>query len=109
ENEQIIFRAEVYNESYELDNSPEVALTITDTADKEYAFHFDRTSNDYKLETGSLAPGNYTWEARVSLNGELFTSNGQFAVEPVRVEFATNVANHRALSNLAEALEGSMY
>lgn len=109
ENEQVLFRAEVYNESFELDNSPEVGLTVTDTSGKEYTFNFDRTGNGYRLETGSLQPGDYQWKAVVSLDGKAMANTGEFAVEPVRVEFETDVANHAMLANLAAVNNGEMY
>jgi hypothetical protein len=39
----VIFNGELYNEAYELVNTPDVKLNITDKSGKQYPFIFNKT------------------------------------------------------------------
>jgi len=49
ENEEIVFNAELYNNSYELINKPKVTLSVKDENGKTYQFEFNKTNNAYIL------------------------------------------------------------
>lgn len=108
ENEQVVMDAELYNESYELDNNPEVKLVISDSAEKSYPFIFSRTSNAYTLNTGSFPPGKYHYEASVVTGNKSLLKRGAFTVMPINVETINTVANHNLLYNLAARHDGIM-
>lgn len=108
ENEQVKFDAELYNESYELDNTSEVKLVVTDTANKSFPFLFSRTSNAYTLNAGSFPPGRYQYEATAEFNQVKMKKNGRFNVVPVNVESLKTVADHSLLNNLASRHDGIM-
>jgi hypothetical protein len=59
ENENVEFNSEVYNESYELINHPEVEITIINDEGKKYPFVFSKTENSYHLNAGSFPVGTY--------------------------------------------------
>jgi len=61
ENDNIEFDAEVYNESYELITNPDVTLTITNSEGKRFPYSFNKTSNSYYLNAGSLPVDNYKY------------------------------------------------
>jgi len=50
ENESIILDAQLYNENYESINDPEVNVTVTDAAGKEYNYIMNRTQDFYALK-----------------------------------------------------------
>lgn len=52
ENEEVILDAELYNETYELINTPDVSLTITNADGKSFDFLMDRSGNRYQLNAG---------------------------------------------------------
>lgn len=108
ENEPIEFEAEVYNESYELINQPEVNLTITNADKKAFPYTFSKTSNAYRLNAGMLAVGEYKYEARVKVGEKVFTQRGEFSVSPLMVEAANTVADHQVLYSLAKKHGGDM-
>jgi len=108
ENEQVSFNAELYNESYELDNTPEVKLVVTDSVNKSYPFVFSRTSNAYTLNTGSFSPGRYNYEASVVYDNKPMQKKGSFIVMPINVETLNTVANHSLMYNLAARHDGVM-
>jgi len=108
ENENIEFDAEVYNESYELVNDPEVALTISNSEGKKYPYVFSKTSNAYFLNAGSLPSGNYSFMARVQVGDKLFNETGEFSIKTLNIENINTRADHNLLYNLAENNGGEM-
>ncbi len=107
-NEDIEFDAEVYNESYELMNEPEVTLTITNSEGKKFPYTFNKTSNAYYLNAGSLPVDNYKYSARVQLGNKILTDNGEFTVSALNIEKTNTIADHNLLYNLALKRGGEM-
>jgi len=108
ENEQIIFDAELYNQSYELINEPDASISIKDEQEKEYNFTFDKAGNAYRLNVGLLNVGNYTYTAKTFTNGENLTYSGQFSVRPIQLELFETTADHALLKLLSDKYGGSM-
>lgn len=102
ESEDIIFRAELYNDSYEAINTPEVSLNIRNQANKIYPFNFNRTDKQYELNIGSLPEGNYSYDASTTLSQTKYTANGRFNVIKINLEDLNTVANFDNLRNLSE-------
>ena len=109
ENEEISFDAEVYNKSYELITEPDVTATITDNTGKKYEYTFSRNEKNYKLSGIFFPPGEYVYEARVKLNGNLLFKKGTFTVTEIISEKVNQVANHQMLYNLSRQTGGKMY
>ncbi len=109
ESEPIIFDAELYNESYELINEPEVNMTIVNSGNKKFPFTFTRTGNAYRLNAGNLAPGNYKYEATVSIGDKILNARGSFTVSALFIETVNTVADHQLLFNLAESSGGKLF
>ncbi len=109
ENEPLIFEAELYNQSYELVNEPEVSLMLKDAEGKETALTFSRSGNGYRLVTGSLAMGNYTYTASTKLNDKSHQSSGKFTIVPLQLEALNPVANHQLLYQFSEQTNGQMF
>ncbi len=108
ENEAITMEAELYNESYELVNEPEVNITITDEEGKEYPFTFNRTSNAYSLDAGYLPVGSYSFQATTTYNNEEFSYSGNFSVKPLQLELLKTKADHQLLYTLANQYGGDL-
>ena len=108
ENEPIELEAEVYNQSYELINQPDVSLSITDEKNKNYNFAFTKTTNAYYLNAGIFPAGNYKYVAKVKLNDKLLQKSGMFTVVPLNVEAINTVADHNMLYRLAKNHGGEM-
>jgi len=108
ENENIIIDAEVYNESYELINDPEVTLVITNSEGNKYTFTFGKSSRAYYLNAGSLPVDNYKYSASVNVGDKILTDNGEFTVSPLNIEKVNTIADHNLLYNLALRRGGEM-
>lgn len=108
ENEDIVFRAEVYNRSYELYTDPDVQLVVTDAEGKNYEFNFSRTGNVYRLNAGRLPSGNYDYEVIAQSDLERHTAAGSFSVVAVNTESVSITANHRLLYQISTSTGGEM-
>lgn len=109
EDEAVVFNAELYNETYEPINEPEIDLSITDEAGKSYEYQFNRTDNAYRLNAGSFKEGNYRYKARVSNAGKVFESEGQFMVAALKLETTRTTADHNLMYKLANGSGGDMF
>lgn len=106
-NEEISFRAELYNQSMELVNDPELLMTIKGN-DVGYDYAFYRTDNlNYQLNIGRLPPGDYQYQAETMLAGEKLSLTGKFTVSTESPELTNLQANHRLLRGISQLTGGS--
>lgn len=108
ENEEIMFDAEVYNQSYELIQTPDVMLRVTGENGTEYNYTFSKTGRSYHLNTGAKSPGEFSWTASTKVGNETYTKSGKFVVTRLMAERSVTTANHRVLFNLAESHDGQL-
>lgn len=108
ENETVQFEAEVYNDSYELINDPEVNISITNTDSKKFPFTFNKTSNAYRLDAGLFPVGNYRYDAKVKVGAKMYSQHGEFSVAALQVETTNTIADHALLFSLAKKTGGEM-
>ncbi len=108
ENETIIMEAEVYNESYELINKPEVNSTITNSENKKYSFAFSKTGNAYRLDAGLMPVGDYKVDAQVNVGSKIYRQHTEFSIIPLQVENINTVADHQLLYNIAQKHDGEL-
>lgn len=108
ENEDIIFRAETYNKSYELTTDPEVQMVITDAEDRSFEFNFSRSGNAYRLNAGHLPAGNYTYRVTADAADEQHIATGAFSVIAVNIESVHITANHQMLYQISSSTNGEI-
>jgi len=101
ENEAVQMDAQLYNASFELINSPDIELNIYDESNKKFDFKFNKTENAYSLNAGFLPPGNYRYQAKTSLNGQLYKADGKFNISKLQLEDSRTVADHNLLRQLS--------
>ncbi len=109
ENQVVTVLAELYNSAYDLINTADVEFKLINDQDKEFDYHFFRTSDAYKLELGKLPQGIYRWEAKTTLSNKAYTAKGTFLVKEIKLEWLNNTANHRLLRNISENTNGQFY
>jgi hypothetical protein len=109
ENEEIQFNAELYNDSYELVNTPEIKIDLIDRGGDQYDFTFNKTNTSYILNAGILSPGYYSYKAKVKLGEKEYVENGKFQIKPLLLEANNTIANHQLLQNIAEKFGGKLY
>lgn len=108
ENEPLIFNGEVYNESYELINDPDVSMQISDEEGNEFNFEFSKYNDRYRLEAGSLPVGNYYYVAKTRQGGKNLKETGEFSVSAIQLEQLNTQADHHLLYKFAEENGGEM-
>lgn len=106
ENDPVEMTAELYNDSYELVNTPDVNIRISNDSLKEFNYTFDRTGDHYRLNIGNQPPGDYTFEAKTQLGSQLFTENGSFSIVRNEIELQNNQADFGLLVQLAHQSGG---
>ncbi|HEU4717837.1 MAG TPA: hypothetical protein VFU15_08380 [Bacteroidia bacterium] len=108
ENESVQFDAEVYNQSYELINTPVVTIDIISEDGKRSPRTFTATANAYHLDAGQFPVGEYSYEATTKVGDKVYTQKGKFSVSPLFIEIANTTANHQVLFNLCHRHNGEM-
>lgn len=109
ENEPVIFEAEIYNDSYELINTAEVNVVISNSKGKKYQFTLGKTDNAYRLDAGVFPPGNYVYEANAKFGEKTLKANGKFVVSEIKLELINNTADHQLLRTLSASTNGQYY
>lgn len=109
ETDDIKFTAELYNDSYELVNTPDVSMRILNDSLHEFNYQFDRTDDSYSLNAGSLKPGDYSFEAETSLGNQHFTEKGKFSIVKNEIEVQNKQADFNVLYQIAQQSGGKFY
>ncbi len=106
--EDISFQAELYNDSYELINIPEVSIRIRNQQGEDFDYTFNTSGESYVLQIGRFPEGNYSWNAYTDVNGVRLTHDGKFVVQHVQLESLETTADHGLLRQLASMHGGNV-
>lgn len=109
ENEPLLFDGELYNESYELINAPDVSMEITNSENKKFQFVFSKTAKAYRLDAGIFPVGEYKFEAKVKSGAQLHTVSRSFIVSALHLESLVTVADHQLLFNISAHTGAAMF
>ena len=109
ENESLIFDAQLYNQSDQWINEPDIRLKIYNSAGKEFQFAMSRNDKAYILNAGIFPIGNYKYAAEVKLGDKILRQQGQFSVSALQVETSITIADHQLLNALAGKTGGAVY
>jgi len=109
ESEPVVMDAEVYNDNFELINTPDVSITIVNRDKKSFPFTFSKTERAYSLNAGVFAPGDYHYKAQVKIGEKLYSAEGDFSVNALQVEQNETVADHQLLYTLSQKTGGKLF
>lgn len=104
--EPVTLRAQLYNEAYQLTNTPEVALTVSGEGEGPQKFSFHRDGEGYSLTLPDIGAGIYRYHASTA---DGLTAEGTFAVEAIGLEQRRLVADHTLLRTVSATTGGEMY
>jgi hypothetical protein len=104
--EAITLNAYLLNANNEQVNTPDVQLTVADSAGRKQDFSFERSGAAYSLNIGIWAGGAYTYSARTTYNGKAYTAGGSFVVESMPLEFMESGADYPLLYGIAKKYNG---
>ncbi len=105
--EEAIIAVELYNDSYELVNYPEVELTLGHEG-KIFSYSLNRNGDKYRINLGNLPAGEYTYQLSTDLKGEVFVKKGVFYVRRQNIELNHVVADFQLLNEIAETTGGQL-
>lgn len=109
ETEEINFQAELYNETLERINDPDVFFELRDSSGNLSEYTFDKIGSGYRLNLGRLSPGDYTYLAHTRTGGNKYQEDGTFSVRNIDIELHDLQADHRMLSALAAENGGKVF
>jgi hypothetical protein len=109
ETDDIVFKAEVYNDAFEKINNEEVKIIIQNSNSEEFEYVFDIQGSDYFLNAGHLPSGDYTFSSEVTIGDKTYSETGRFTITPVNFENLDLRANHNLLYQLAAQSGGQFY
>jgi hypothetical protein len=107
--EEIIIKAEFYNQSMELITKPKIKFNLTDNKGKKSELEFGVNGNYYLLPLGKLKSGSYSWNASTEFSGKKYTKSGAFVVENINIEKLETRANHSLLRQISDNTKGKFY
>lgn len=108
ENENIILNATLYNDAYEVVNTADVKVQLSNAEGKVFNYTFSKFGAAYRLDAGTLPQGNYTYVANTQLGNKNYTANGAFYVNALIAEYQQTTANHQLLFTMAQQSNGKM-
>lgn len=108
DNDEVVVRAQLYNEAYEPFNSPDAKFTLKgDSVKGDY--NFSREGDGYSLSLGTLPEGLYRYTATTTYAGTTYSAEGAFAVEALHLEQANLTADHSLLRAISAITGGKTY
>ena len=108
DNDEVVVRAQLYNEAYEPFNNPDAKFTLKGDSIKG-DYNFSRQGDGYSLSLGQLPEGLYHYTATTAYDGTTFTAQGAFAVEALHLEQANLTADHTLLATISAITGGRMF
>ena len=107
DNDEIVVRAQLYNESYEPFNTPDATFNLKGDSIKG-DYNFSRQGDGYTLSLGTLPEGLYRYTATTTYDGTTYSTEGSFAVEALHLEQTNLTANHSLLATLSAITGGQL-
>lgn len=106
ETDEIELTAELFNDSYELVNTPDVNIKIWNDSLRELSYQFDRIEDFYRLNAGNLQPGDYSFEATTQLGNQHFSEKGSFSIAKNDIELQNIRADFGVLQKMSQQTGG---
>lgn len=107
EGENIIFNAQMYNQSFEMQNTDDISLLIKNAQGKQFDYSFSKTDKAYTANLGQLPVGSYTYSAKSTNQKD--TKTGNFIVQALQAELIQTKADFQLLNTLAKETNGQLY
>lgn len=108
ESKDVSLNGELFNDAFELTNTPDVKVEVKGKSGKTYSYILTRQGQRYQLNAGALPPDEYTFHAETKLGNQTLTSEGQFVVKYFDIEMRQSIADHKLLYALSKESGGQM-
>ncbi len=109
ENQDVIIKAKVFDDNFELINKGDVKIQLIDSAKQVKDYVFEKNGKSYKLNISKLPVGDYSWKAETVFKGKKYKKEGIFSVIPLNIEAENSTANHNILFKISENTGGKLF
>lgn len=109
ENEHIFFDGQLYNNSYQLINDPDVSLSIKNNSGQQFDYTFSKRDKVYQLDAGLFPEGNYSYDAQTNVAGQQLNQKGKFTVQSIQLELFNTTADHSLLKQISQKYNGEFF
>ncbi len=109
ENQNFILKAKVFDSNFELVNTGNVTIEISNSENQTKKYVFDKMGKSFKLNIEKLEVGNYSWSAETIFKGKKIKKDGIFSVVPINIEAENTIANHNILYKISENTGGKLF
>ncbi len=109
EGNQIHFKAELYNKSYQLSNKAELNFVLIDAENNTYNYRFSKNEDAYDLSINSLRKGRYKYKVSSIGLEENLERFGEFIVRENNLESKNLQANPLTLKQISALSQGNYY
>ncbi len=106
--DEVVIKAELYDDAWELVNSPEVKFTLINEDKEQFKYSFSPFEQYYTLHLDHLSPGVYQYKGSVKLGDKNYTDRGEFVVNALSVESRKLQADFNLMYRLADVTGGKM-
>ncbi len=106
--DEIKIKAELYNDSWELVNSSDVSLTLTNEQGKQFKYRFSPYEEYYNLTLENLEPGVYRYTGKATIGEKTYTDKGEFVANTTSDESRKLKADYNLMVRLASENRGVM-
>ncbi len=107
--EKVYFKAELYNDSYELVNTSELKMSLRNEQNKNFDYVFSRTEKAYELELSELPAGEYSYQAECVFANNKYNAKGRFSIMQNNLEELNTTANFDALRMYSKLSGGNTF
>lgn len=107
--ENVIVRAELFDQSYKPVNNVEVGFTLSNDKGEQFKHIFSPGGSSYVIDLKVLPEGIYRYTATTKLGNEDYTASGEFIVNLNSLESRVLNANHGMLFRLANQHNGKLF
>jgi len=108
--DEIVFRAEFYNDAFQQIVEPNINFEILDKDDNKLAgFVFQPRQVDYILNIGKLKAGIYKWKASTSFGGKKYEKTGDLIISESTMESLNLTSNYALMNELSEQTNGGLF
>jgi hypothetical protein len=109
EDAPVMMQAELFNDSFEPDNSPDVQIDIENGSGQKYHAIFDKVNNGYQLDMGQLPVGEYSFTASTQLGETEYSETGNFSINKIQIEMVKTEADFQVLNQIANKTGGKFF
>jgi hypothetical protein len=109
ENDNIVFKAGLFNASNEFINNAKIKLNITDKSGNKYPYIFEPSDNQYIANIGNLQKGKYYFTALTNIGNKKYEKSGSFIIKESMLEQSDLLADYNLLYKLSLQSNGKMF